>query len=312
MGKVAFLCAGQGAQKIGMGESLCQQSGAAKQVLDCASDAVDFDMQDILFNGPNETLNNTLYTQPCLAAVDLMAARAVMQLGIQPGAVAGFSLGEYPALALCGALPEPDVFALLCTRAQHMAQAADEHPGGMAAVLGLDAETVGELCKEAGEGQVLLPVNYNCPGQIVIAGEQDALKRALTLLKERKVRAMKLKVSGAFHTPLMAQAAGQVAQALGRLDVCAPRIPIYLNTTGQACSNKATLIEQVGRQTCSPVLFESTLRNMQQDGFDTFIELGPGKTLSGLVQKTLGGVRIYNVETAEDLDTVKDGLIHGN
>lgn len=312
MGKIAFLCAGQGAQKIGMGESLYQQNDAAKQVLDDASAAVDFDMKDILFNGPKETLNNTLYTQPCLAAVDMMAAQAVMQLGVQPDAVAGFSLGEYPALALCGALSAPDMLALLCTRAQHMAQAADEHPGGMAAVLGLGAEAVEELCKEAGESQVLLPVNYNCPGQIVIAGEEDALKRALTLLKERKVRAMKLKVSGAFHTPLMAQAAEQVAQALGKLDVSAPRIPIYLNTTGQASTDATELLAQVGRQTCSPVLFESTLRNMQADGFDTFIELGPGKTLSGLVQKTLDGVNIYNVETAEDLDTLKDGLKHGN
>jgi [acyl-carrier-protein] S-malonyltransferase len=205
-------------------------------------------------------------------------------------------------------LDEAGVSRLIAARATAMAKAAQEKPGMMAAVLDMENAELEALCAECAGGEVLLPVNYNCRGQTVVAGQNGAMKRLLAALKKKKIRAMKLRVSGAFHTPLMHGAAQKVALMLDETGIKQPQIPIYLNASGELCEDAAQLHELVGKQTMSPVYFETIVRNMAAAGCEIFIELGPGKTLSGLVKKTLVDAQVYNVEIFDDIQKLKESI----
>lgn len=309
MGGVAFLFAGQGAQHPGMGAELAAASPAARAVFD-AADAERPGTSAQCFEGAQEELNDTANTQPCVFAVDLACARALVERGVEPQAVAGFSLGEVAALTFAGAYTDEAGFELVCHRAALMADAARRHPGAMRAVMKLDAERVGELAREAGEAW---PVNYNSPQQTVVAGTPDALERLDALVKAERGRSMPVAVSGAFHSPYMEEAATALAALLadGR-EPASPELPVIANRTARAYPDGpaagAERAKLLAEQVASPVQWVETLRELERRGIDTFIEVGPGKTLTGLVKRTLEGVRALPCETPDQLEAVLSEL----
>lgn len=306
MGKVAFLFAGQGAQHPGMCADLIETEPAAKAVFD-AADAVRPGTTEQCLTGTKEELAQTINTQPCVFAADLACARALEARGVRPDVVAGFSLGEVAALTFAGAYTTEQGFELVCHRAELMAKAAEKNPGAMRAVVKLDAPTVERLAAEAGEAW---PVNYNSPMQTVVAGTAEACEKLDGLVKEAGGRAMKVAVSGAFHSPFMADAERGLAAYLADGHAPAePAVPVLANRTAEPYPADAD--ERAGllaSQVANPVQWVRTLQAMEAMGVDTFVEVGPGKTLTGLVGRTLEGVRALPCETAEQLEAVLAAL----
>ena len=298
MGKIAFVFSGQGAQYGGMGKSLYEESPAARQVFDTA-DKIRPGTSIQCFEGTAEELSVTKNTQPCLYCVDLAAARALEEAGIHADFAAGFSLGEAAALTFAGVFSEEDGFSFVCRRAEAMQTAAERNPGAMAAVLKLTNEQVEEICKSFSR---VWPVNYNCPGQLVVAGEKEELKAFCAKAAEAGGKAVPLAVSGGFHSPLMEEAAEQLKAALEELPVQTPRLPVYANFTAEPYGEN--IRELLTRQVKSPVRWQETVENLADQGVDTFIECGPGKTLCGLIKKTVKDVTILRVEDAETLQNV--------
>lgn len=304
MGKIAFLFAGQGAQSVGMGKDLYDNNAAAKAVFDMG-EAIRPGSETMCFEGPGEALTQTENTQPCLFLTDLACARALEAAGVKADVAAGFSLGELPALAFAGVLSDDDAFRLVTLRGRKMSECAAKHPGSMVAALKLDNAKVEEVC--AGFKNVY-PVNYNCPGQLSCAGAVEELDAFVDAVKAAGGRAVKLAVSGAFHTPFMAETTQALAAKLETMQVNAPELTLYSNFTGEVYpSQKEQIIETVSKQASNSVRWENTIRNMAADGVDTFIEVGAGTTLSGLVKRTLTDVRVFNVcDMATLEETVKN------
>ena len=303
MGKVAFLFAGQGAQHPGMCADLIASEPAAKAVFD-AADAVRPGTTEQCLSATKEELAQTINTQPCVFAADLAAARALEARGVRPDVVAGFSLGEVAALTFAGAYTDEQGFELVCRRAELMAEAAEKNPGAMRAVVKLDAETVERLAAEAGDE--CWPVNYNSPAQTVVAGTPEACERLDTLVKEAGGRAMRVAVSGAFHSPFMAEAASGLADGH---EPAEPSVPVLANRTAEPYPELAAeRAELLASQVANPVQWVRTLERMVADGVDTFVEVGPGKTLTGLVGRTLDGVTALPCETLEQLEAVLAAL----
>lgn len=311
MGKVAFLFAGQGAQHPGMGAGIVAASPAARAVFD-AADSVRPHTFEQCCQGTKEELSQTANTQPCVFATDLACARALEERGAEPDVVAGFSLGEVAALTFAGAFSDKKGFELVCRRAELMAAAASAHPGAMRAVVKLDAARVEELAAEAGEKTDgdCWPVNYNNPMQTVVAGSPAACEKLDELVREAGGRAMKVAVSGAFHSPYMADAAAGLAAALDGSEPAATRVPVLANRTARPYpADPKAAAELLSAQVANPVRWTDTIRTMAADGVDIFVEIGPGKTLSGLVKRTLEGACIYNVETPEELEATVSALL---
>ena len=311
MGKVAFLFAGQGAQHPGMGAGIAAASPAARAVFD-AADSVRPGTFEQCCQGTKEELSQTENTQPCVFATDLACARALEERGVEPDVVAGFSLGEVAALTFAGAFSDKKGFELVCRRAELMAAAASSHPGAMRAVVKLDAARVEELAAEVAcqaDGDCW-PVNYNSPMQTVVAGSPTACEKLDELVREAGGRAMKVAVSGAFHSPYMADAAAGLAAALAGNEPAATRVPVLANRTAHPYpADPKSAAELLSAQVANPVRWTDAIRAMAGDGVDAFVEVGPGKTLSGLVKRTLEGACVYNVETPEELEATASALL---
>lgn len=298
MGKNVFVFSGQGAQVPGMGKSLYDNSPAAKAVFDMAESIRPGTIKQC-FEGTKEELSITINTQPCVFAVDLAAAAAVAEKGIKPDYAAGFSLGEIAAIAFAGMLSYEDAFKLVCRRAEVMDKAANENKGAMAAVMKLTPEKVEEIC----EGfEKAYPVNYNSPAQTVVAAAEDEIDALCDKVKEEKGKAVKLAVSGAFHSPFMASASAALREYLEDVKLEAPEIPVYSNVTAQPYEGDYK--ELIAAQVKSPVKWQKTVENLVQQGADRFIEVGVGKTLTGLIKKINKDVTAINIETKEGLDAL--------
>lgn len=307
MGGVAFLFAGQGAQHPAMGVDLIEASPAAAEVFAIA-DEVRPGTSEQCRSASKEELSQTENTQPCVFVHGLAAAAALRERGVVPTACAGFSLGEVAALTFAGTFDTRAGFELVCERAALMATAAERHPGGMRAVIKLDAAQVEGLAKQAGED--CWPVNYNSPQQTVVAGAPDALQNLDALVKEAGGRAMKVAVSGAFHSPYMAEATEGLATYIQAGHAPSPLlIPVMANMTAAPYpADPQAASEVLANQVSHAVRWVDTLHALQDQGIDTFIEVGPGKTLSGLVKRTLSDVRAYSCETAEQVAAIADEL----
>lgn len=307
MGSVAFLFAGQGAQHPAMGVDLIEASPAAAEVFAIA-DEVRPGTSEQCRSASKEELSQTENTQPCVFVHDLAAATALRERGVVPAACAGFSLGEVAALAFAGAFDTRAGFELVCERAALMAAAAERHPGGMRAVIKLDAAQVENLAAQAGED--CWPVNYNSPQQTVVAGAPEALQELDVLVKEAGGRAMKVAVSGAFHSPYMAEATCGLAAYIEAGHTPSPLlIPVMANMTAAPYpADPRAASDVLANQVSHAVRWVETLHALQDQGIDTFIEVGPGKTLSGLVKRTLSDVRVYSCETAEQVAAIADEL----
>ena len=298
--RIAFMFSGQGAQFPGMMKDLCEAEPAARQVFDTADGALGRDISALCFEGTQEALNLTHNTQPCVLAADLAAAMALKAHGVEPAGAAGFSLGEYAALAYAGAVGMRDVFEIIQHRADAMQEAVAPGKGAMAAMMGGSPEAVEAVCAAVTDGYVVA-ANYNSPAQTVISGESAAVDQAITLAREQRIKGKKLAVSAPFHCALMEPAARRLEALFAEKTFAAPTIPVYMNVDAAVNADAAAIPGLLVRQAMSPVRWMQTLLNMRADGFDTFIECGPGRTLSGLAAKTLEGATIPRVGDRETL-----------
>lgn len=302
MGKIAFVFSGQGSQYGGMGKELYEISPAVKALYDNAEE-IRKGTKSQSFEGTAEELKITSNTQPCMYLADLGAALALTEKGIKPDAVAGFSLGEIAALAYANAYTEEDGFKIVTERGKLMQNAAEEKETSMAAVLKVDSKVVEEGCKKV-EG--VYPVNYNSPIQTVVAGEKEAIEKFKEVMAEQKCRIMDLAVAGGFHSPYMASAAEGMKEVLAKFDVKTPEIPVYANKTALPYGDEVK--EVMAEQIVSPVKWQTTIENMVADGFDTFIETGVGKVLTGLIKKIAPDVNVYNVEDEASLKATVEAV----
>ncbi len=298
MAKTALVFSGQGAQVPGMGKELYECSAAAKAVFDMAEAIRPGTLQQC-FEGTKEELSQTINTQPCVFIVDLAAAAAVAEKGIQPDFVAGFSLGEIAALAFAGMLSYEDAFRLVCQRAELMDKAAQDNPGAMAAVMKITPAQTEEICSGFAKAY---PVNYNSPAQTVVAASREEIDALCQKVKECGGKAKQLAVSGAFHSPFMDSAAEGMRAYLTSITVQEPVIPVYANVTAQPYAGDYK--ELIANQINHPVRWQATVENMIREGADRFIEVGVGKTLTGLIRKINAEVGAVNIENKEGLDAL--------
>ncbi len=293
---------GQGAQHPGMGQSLYDNSTAARKIFDCASEIVGYSVPDLCFNSNKEELSRTVNSQIAIFTCSMAGVAVLREHDVQFDACAGFSLGEYTALAASGVLSLEDAIRLVQRRGELMQQAADSTDGCMAAVLGLDDATVEQICAQT-EG-IVLPVNYNCDGQLVIAGERDAVTAATAACKQAGARrAVPLAVSGAFHTPMMAPAAAQLRTFAETLTFHEPEMPLYTNTTGELL-HTPQYPEYLERHMISPVRWKHLVQNMMADGHTDALEIGVGKTLVGFARRISRDLTCRAVETMDDVIAV--------
>ncbi len=310
--KIAFLFSGQGAQTIGMGKELCENFAVASDTFDAASAAIGIDMKAMIFDGDSETLMITENTQPAILTMSIAAYRVVESMGFRPDVVAGLSLGEYSAHVAAKSMDFEDAVRLVKKRGKYMQEEVPVGVGAMAAILALDADAVYAICKDASAKGIVEPANFNCPGQITVAGEKDAVAYACELAKERGAkRAVMLPVSAPFHCSMLKGAGEKLEKELNNVPVSDLAVPLITNVTADYVKSKDEIKDLLVRQVSSSVLFEKSLRRMLADGVDTFVEIGPGKTLCGFVKKITKDANVYHVEDMQSLEEMKTALGEG-
>jgi [acyl-carrier-protein] S-malonyltransferase len=290
--KTAYIFPGQGSQFVGMGKEIFESNKYAAEYFNKADDILNLSLKDIMFEGPEDTLKQTEFTQP---AIFLHSVALFKSLDVSPDVVAGHSLGEFSALVACNALSFEDALKIVRKRGTLMQQAGEKNPGTMAAIIGMEDEEVENVCTIAQKntGKEVIAANYNCPGQLVISGYKEAVEEAVKLAKENGARLAKLlPVSGAFHSSLMKPAFDGLKEQLEKLHVSEPICPIYSNYTAKPTSDPEEIRSNLLNQLLNPVLWTQTLNNMGENGIEKFIEVGPGKVLQGLVKRTLKDAEI--------------------
>ena len=305
MSKIAFIFPGQGAQACGMGQDFYEQTETGKRIFDKATELMGFSMPQLCFE-ENDRLDITEYTQAAMVTASIAMMRVLEENGIKPDVAAGLSLGEYCALAAAGVMSDEDAIRTGRQRVILMQEAVPGGEGAMAAILALDASAIEEV---TGAMEGVWIANYNCPGQIVISGEKAAVEEACEKLKAAGAkRAVMLNVSGPFHSGMLTAAGEKLGQVLSRVELHEPRIPYVANVTAQYVKNAAAVKELLTRQVSSSVRWQQSVEAMIADGVDTFIEIGPGKTLAGFMRKISRDVKTLNVEKLEDISKVAEAL----
>ena len=306
--KTAFIFSGQGAQYKGMGKELCENFKCADEIFERAEKSLGFSVKEICFEN-EEQLNKTEFTQPSILTMSTAALKVLEEHGVKADYAAGLSLGEYSAYVASGAFGFDETVSLVRKRGRFMTEAVPEGVGAMYAILGLDRKTVEDTCEEYKQYGFVSPANYNAPGQIVIAGEAEVAEKTAAALKEKGAKmTVKLNVSGPFHTALLKPASDRLAVELEKMTISDMNIPVIKNVTGTEVEKKEDIIPLLIKQVMSPVKWEDTVNYLYNKGVDTFIEVGPGKTLSGFVKRTVKGVKIYNVEDMKSLEKTLKGL----
>lgn len=309
--KTAFVFPGQGSQSVGMCRDLWENFDEVKALYEEASSCLGYDLKDLSFNGPKEELNKTFRTQPCILTASTAVKRVLASKGVVPYVVAGHSLGEYSALVAAGVVPFKDAVKLTEKRGMFMQEAVPEGKGLMAAIIGLGRVAVDDICLSVESGYVSA-ANYNCPGQIVIAGEKKAVEDAMKLAKEAGAkRALPLAVSAPSHCGLMLEASNRLAALLDTIEFKDPDVPLVNNADAMFLMSAEKIKQSLIKQLSRPLLWEDSIRNIVASGIDTFVEVGPGKVLSGLIKRIEPSAKLLNVEDMASLGKTIEELQPG-
>ena len=301
MSKKAFIFPGQGSQYVGMAKDLFDKSVEAKEMIKTADDALGINLSYIMFNGPEDQLKQTEFTQPAIFLHSVILASIIRTL--EPEAAAGHSLGEYSALVAANSIQFYDAIKLVRERGKAMQQAGIDNPGTLAAIVGLDPKIVENLCKEASVEGIVQCANFNSPGQIVISGSRLGIKKAMELCKTNGAKIVKeLVVSGAFHSALMQTAKDALLEVLNSTPFYDSRFSVYANVTAEPVTEKEKIKDLLYQQVTTPVRWEETIKNMIEDGFEEFYEIGPGKVLQGLVKRINPDVQTFGIDKYEDVE----------
>lgn len=301
--KIAFLFPGQGSQYVGMAKEFIEQFKESKEVFDIASATLGYDLAQLCMQGPAETLNLTEHTQPAILAASIAMLHPLERRGLTAAAAAGHSLGEYTAITACGGFALKDAVMLVRKRGKYMQEAVPEGAGLMAAILGMDRKDVEKTCLEAAKNGIVAPANYNSPGQIVIAGEKPAVEKAMEIAKAGGAKkVIPLTVSVPSHCTMMKKAGELLAQELENVVMKDLRIPIVNNADAKFLQKSSELRPSLIKQISSPLYWEDSIRALSAEGCDTFIEVGPGKVLSGLVKRIAKDSRVLNVEDVKSMN----------
>lgn len=304
MAKTAFLFTGQGAQSVGMGRDIAEASPAAAAVFEQANQVVGYDLRTLCFEGPAERLEQTDFQQPAIFTTSAAIWQALQEragLTEPVAAMAGLSLGEYTALFAAGSISFEDALRLVKRRGELMQAAATAVPSGMVSAIGLEPGQVEAICSQASDAGVIQAANFNAPGQIVLSGAKAACEKAAVLIEQAGGRAISLKVAGAFHSPLMKPAADGLAEMLAATPFAAPRVPVVANVDCQPHGDAATIRRRLTDQLTQPVRWQESMEKLLAEGVERFIEIGPGRVLTGLMKKISRKTSIVNISTVADL-----------
>lgn len=305
--KTVFLFPGQGAQAVGMGRDVVESCPEAAVMFEKANEIVGYNLKELCFEGPEEKLNSTIISQPAIFVTSAVILEAFRKTEVIADVTAGLSLGEYTALYAAGFLSFEDGLRLVQKRGSAMQAAAEQSRGGMVSIIGLDEEKVQELCDEAAQGQMLLPVNFNCPGQIVVSGDLEACSRAANLAEQYgAIKAVELKVAGAFHTEMMCPAANELHKALEGCDIGqAGEVKVIANISADYYNTADEIRQGLVKQLIQPILWQKCMERLLVEGVETFYEIGPGRVLTGLMKRISRKTKVTNLSTIDSIEKVQ-------